>query len=249
MTSNQPTPGTGWTPADANAPYGGGSAPTQPYGMPQNGAPYQQGQFTQPAGGAPQPSPQPQPGPQPKKPWYKQWWVWLIVAIVIICIISSGSKAGNKDSAQPASSSAASSQSTSSATASASSASGTMDTEGDVGNYHVKLVSAVKSTADYQGKDTIIVTYEWTNNSDSATSFAAAVNPKVFQNGVSLNIAVYTESPQGYDPTSELNQVQPGATQDVTLAYTLTDSSDVTVEVDDLFGVGDSKVTHTYTLS
>lgn len=254
MTNNQPMPGAGNGSQPYGAPYQSAQPIMQnpqmqnpqmqnPQGMPGQ---YPQQQFQQPLGqNGPQGQPAPEPG-KPKKPWYKKWWVWLIVVILIIGIASSG-KSGNKGSTTAASSSSSASQSTSST--SASSASGSMDTEGDLGNYHVKIVSATKSTADYQGKDTIIVTYEWTNNSDSATSFAAALNAHVYQNGVGLDVAIYTDIPQGYDVNSELTSVQAGATQDVTIAYTLSDTSDVTVEVTDLLTISGAKVAHTYSLS
>lgn len=125
----------------------------------------------------------------------------------------------------------------------------TLDTEGDLGDYHLKIVSATSAGADYNGKDTVMVTYEWTNNSDEATSFAGAFMPYVYQNGVSLDVAIYTQSPAGYDPQSELSQVQPGSSSTVTVAYTLDDSSPVQVEVEGLALYHGPKVTHTFQLS
>ena len=206
-----------------------------------------------PAPGQPAPG-APQAPVKEKKPWYKKWWVWAIVVVVVIAAIGGGSGASSNKSdggtAAPASSAAsASAAGSASATTESSAPSGEMDTEGDLTNAHVKIVSAVKSTADYQGKDTVLVTYEWTNNGDDSTSFAAAVNPQVFQNGVQLDVAIYTENPSGYDPSDELKEIKPGTTQQLSLGYVLTDDSDVSVEVSDLVDFSGAKVTHTYQLS
>lgn len=126
---------------------------------------------------------------------------------------------------------------------------GTMDTEGDLGDFHVRIVSAAASDADYEGKPTVLVTYEWTNNGNRSNSFAALAHPQAFQNGHELGMAVYAGSPQGYDANSYLAEVQPGATATVTMGYVLENDTEVTVEVSRLLSMnGKAKVTHTFAL-
>lgn len=108
---------------------------------------------------------------------------------------------------------------------------GKQDTEGDLKGMHVKIVSAVRSDNDYDGNSTVLVTYEWTNNTDKNNSFASLADPKVFQNGSALDVAIYMDSPEGYDANSYLNEAQPGATVTVTIGYVLKDDSAVTVDV------------------
>ena len=60
-------------------------------------------------------------------------------------------------------------------------AKGEQDMEGDLTDMHVKIVSAVRSGNDYNNQPTVLVTYEWTNNTDKNNSFAVLANPKVFQ--------------------------------------------------------------------
>lgn len=128
-------------------------------------------------------------------------------------------------------------------------AKGEQDMEGDIEGVHVKIVSAVRSNNDYEGKPTVLVTYEWTNNTTKNNSFAVLTSPKAFQNGTELPTAVYMDSPAGYDANSYLAEVQPGAVATATLGYVLQDDSPVTVDVTALFSVSDeSKVTHTFTL-
>lgn len=112
-----------------------------------------------------------------------------------------------------------------------------------------KIVSAVRSNNDYNNQPTVLVTFEWTNNTDKNNSFAVLASPQVFQDGQALDTAIYSENPAGYDSNSDFAEVQPGATGTVTIGYTLKDDSEVTVDVTDLFDLNDSaKVVHKFTV-
>ena len=125
------------------------------------------------------------------------------------------------------------------------------DMEGDVGgkNYHVKIDSLVKSVNDVEGKPTVLLTYELTNNKNE-NSVPAETTPQVFQNGHQLNTAVYFDPvPEGYDANSYLSAIQPGATGTVTLGYVLEDESNpVTVEISGDYGLSHQKVTHEFAI-
>lgn len=131
---------------------------------------------------------------------------------------------------------------------SAAAASGVQDTEGDLDKLHVKIVSAAKSGADYNGQPTVLVTYEWTNNTDKNQVFSVATSANAFQNGKELDMAIYTEAPAGYDSNASLQEVQPGATQQVSVGYVLQDDSPVDVEVSGTLDLSGAKVSHTYQL-
>lgn len=90
-------------------------------------------------------------------------------------------------------------------------------------------------TTDYEGAPAIVVDFTFTNNSEEDTSFAVACSQKAFQNGVQLESAIVTEDlGNGY-----LAEIKPGATTEARMAFTLTDESDVTVEVEELFSLED----------
>ena len=126
---------------------------------------------------------------------------------------------------------------------------GEQDTEGDIEGAHVKIVSAVKSANDYNGKPTVLVTYEWTNTTAKNNSFAVLAHPQAFQNGKALETAIYMDSPEGYDSGSYLAEVQPKANATVTLGYVLSDESPVTVDVTALISTDSTtKVIHTFNL-
>ncbi|MCO6558400.1 MAG: DUF5067 domain-containing protein [Bifidobacterium sp.] len=177
-----------------------------------------------------------------------------VVAIVItLAMQSSASKAF--DSASKASSSS-SSQSQSAGKQNAQptkpeskSSAGKQDTEGDLKRAHVKIASAVRSGNDYNNAQTVLVTYQWTNKTDDNQAFETLLNAKAFQNGQELDMAIYSQPPQGYDAQSALAQLQPNAQGTATIGYVLKDNSPVTVEVSDLLTVdGSPKVMHIYNL-
>ncbi len=55
---------------------------------------------------------------------------------------------------------------------------GDQDMEGDLKTMHVKIVSAVRSNNDYNNQPTVLVTFEWTNNTDKNNSFAILASRK-----------------------------------------------------------------------
>lgn len=116
--------------------------------------------------------------------------------------------------------------------------------EGALGDYSVKIVSA-KKAKDYAGKDALIVTYEWQNNSDSDQMFSVALNADAFQKGEECQPAVVSD----LDAMKSLSKIKPGVTQTVEQAYLLKDASDVTVEVSLLISFTDkTKITKVFSL-
>lgn len=99
--------------------------------------------------------------------------------------------------------------------------------EGDIGDYHIKIVSSEKGK-DYSGNDVLIVTYEWTNNSDEEQMFSTAFAAKAFQNGIECGDAIMVD---GVDSQKLLANIKPGATLEVKDAYKLDGDSDVEIEV------------------
>lgn len=71
----------------------------------------------------------------------------------------------------------------------------------------------------------------------------------VFQNGKALDIAIYMDSPEGYDVGSYTAEMQPKANATVTLGYVLSDESPVTVDVTALISTDNTtKVVRTFDL-
>ena len=101
-------------------------------------------------------------------------------------------------------------------------------------------VDACELTTDYQGAEAVVVTITWTNGSDETCAFGWTIDAAAFQNGVELNTATISVTNESYDTSAQYNQVQPGATQTVQVAFSLTDRSDVTIICDELFSFEDT---------
>lgn len=229
MNDNQNQPPQG-QPVDPN------QQPQQPYYPPQQGQPYPpqnpQAQY--------QP-PYPQQPPQKKKG--KGCLIAVIVVVVLLVAIVAISGGGSKDSntSKPASEPANLSDISEIDSASVATETPATTGEGTVGDQYIKIVGAEYAT-DYQGNKCVVVTYEWTNNSDEGTSFFVAVNAKVFQNGIQSDYAVVS----GLD-SKDTTEIKPGATLTVQKAYALQDeTSPIEVECEELFNFGDEVITTTY---
>ncbi|MFT9110813.1 MAG: DUF5067 domain-containing protein [Bifidobacterium psychraerophilum] len=165
----------------------------------------------------------------------------VVSVIAALALQSAWSKALDAATAGPTSSATASAKADESTSASSAA------DEADLSAGHVKVVSMQKAANDYEGKPTVIVTYEWTNTG-SDTMFMSAFDFKAFQNGTSLDTAIYTDNPQGYDGEAQMKTIKKGVKQTVQVAYVLSDqTSPVSVEVSDLFG-GSNKITKEFTL-
>ena len=92
-------------------------------------------------------------------------------------------------------------------------------------------IDGCRVTEDYAGAPVAVVTYTFTNNSEKATSFAVALRPQAFQDGVELNTAIGSD----WDSEKYMKDVKPGSSSTVEIGYNLEGESDVTVEVTELF--------------
>ena len=120
------------------------------------------------------------------------------------------------------------------------------ENEGVIGDCRIKIVSAEKGE-DYAGEPVVIVTYEWSNNSEDSKTFATSFSAKVYQNGVECSSYTVVD---GVDSSKLLAERKPGATLQVQEAYSISDESDVTVEVGPWISFDDEAVvTKTFSLS
>lgn len=118
-----------------------------------------------------------------------------------------------------------------------------------IGDYNVDIKSC-RLAKDYEGKDIVIVTYGYTNNSDTATPFMTAVSTKLFQGGVGLNECYVADDSANYSSDNQMKDLQKGASLDVEVAYELNDvTTDVVVEVTEWISFDDSKITKTFKIA
>lgn len=166
-----------------------------------------------------------------KKKKKKKWIIIAVVAVVIILIavIASG---GSDDSS--------SEDSNASAGTSAVSAESEEKANDTVGDYKC-VVKGAKLCKDWTGKDAVLITYEFTNNSDSAVSFDVALDARAYQDGVGLETAILDEDTDYVDV-----DIKPGVTKEVKKAYNLRDTStEIEIEVSELISFSDDKIVTT----
>ena len=97
-----------------------------------------------------------------------------------------------------------------------------------VADYAVS-VDGAELTTDYSGNPAVIVSFTFTNRSGETTSMLNAATVEVYQNGVQCSLALADTG------ASALTKVKPGASATAKFAYSVSDSSQIEVEVKRLF--------------
>ena len=88
-------------------------------------------------------------------------------------------------------------------------------------------------TKDFAGNPCIMIYYDYTNHSTSASSAMVDVNLKAYQHGEVCDAAIPENNDDAIDHYTA--EIQPEQTVTVCQAFTLTDESDVTVQVQEAF--------------
>lgn len=120
---------------------------------------------------------------------------------------------------------------------------GIINFDGD--GYNVTYTGHETST-DYEGKPCVIIYYNFTNNGEKNMNAAFSSYFKVFQNGIECETAIKMDAPDSYE--NYMKDIQPGTTIEVCQIFSITDTSDLTVEVSDLISFDSKKDTQILTL-
>ena len=103
----------------------------------------------------------------------------------------------------------------------------------NIGNYNVKYKSAFVTT-NHSGKQILVVTYDYSNNSDKNGSFTWTISDKAFQSGVELGEVYSDYSIKGYSDEASDREIQPGKSLVVQRAYELNDTTtQVEIQLDE----------------
>lgn len=112
-----------------------------------------------------------------------------------------------------------------------------------VGDYTC-VVKGAEVCKDWADKDAVLITYEFTNNSDSAISFDVALDAKAYQDGIGLETAILDDDTDILDV-----DIKPGVTKEVKKAYVLRDTStEIEIEISELISFSDDKIITKVTL-
>lgn len=174
----------------------------------------------------------------------KKWWIAIIIVVVIIVLlIAFGNSGGNNDSGDNKAEQSSVSGETTQANVTVTKQE---KPEGAIGDYIVTIKDS-RITTDYEGKDVLVVTYSFTNNSDDSEAMIYAVSDKLFQNGVELGDVWSSYGIDDFSMDNQSKEIKPGVTLDVQIAYELNDTTtDVNVELSDILELSDPI---TYTIS
>ncbi len=118
-----------------------------------------------------------------------------------------------------------------------------------IGDYSL-VIDSCRLAKDYENKDVVIVKYKFTNNnSDEPSSFYVTFDETVYQNGVGLNEAYVLKDSANYNADNQTKEIKKGASIDVEVAYELNDiTTDIEVEVKELFSFSDETVKKTFSI-
>ena len=123
------------------------------------------------------------------------------------------------------------------------------DNNASISDYLLEIKSC-RLAKDYEKAPVIIITYSFTNNGEDAASFNLTFNDEAFQNGVGLNKAYVLADSANYNSDNQSKKIQKGSSLDVEVAYKLNDNStDVTVEISQLFSWDNTKISKTFTIT
>ena len=119
-----------------------------------------------------------------------------------------------------------------------------------IGDYSV-VIDSCRLATDYEGKPVVIVKYIFTNvGNENATAFMYAFDATVYQNGIGLNEAWILNDSANYSADNQTKEIKMGATLEVEVAYSLTDTTaDSEVEVKELFSFDDTMLTKIFSIS
>ena len=163
-----------------------------------------------------------------KKPIYKRWWFYLLILIVILIILI---KVGSSDSDDTE--------------VESNSVVSTTENKSSLGDYEVEIKD-FRLIYNYDDKPVAIVTFSYTNNSDTAESFVWAFVTHAYQNGIEAESTSYFDDDDYDDTNNQSKEIKSGATIEVKEAYLLNDTTTpLEVEVGKSFSFDDTKITKT----
>lgn len=115
--------------------------------------------------------------------------------------------------------------------------------ENTLGDYTCDVVSS-EICKDWEGKDAVLITYSFTNNSQDAVSFDVALDASPYQDGIGLETAILDDETDLVDV-----DIKPGVTKEVKKAYLLRNTtSNIEIEITEFFSFNNDKIVVTVEL-
>lgn len=160
----------------------------------------------------------------------------IIAVIIVIAVAASGSESNDDTNTS----------SNENTTVSSVNAEKKETDENTIGDFKC-VVKGAKLTKDWEGKDAVLITYEFTNNSDSPISFDGALDDKLYQDGIELESAILSNDEEA--KLIDAVDLKPGITKEVKKAYSLRNKeSEIEVEIQEVFSFSDDMIKTTINL-
>lgn len=119
--------------------------------------------------------------------------------------------------------------------------------EGALADYYVKITGH-RLLKDYEGKDALVLQYDFTNNSTESASAMWALYAKAFQDGIEMETAFILDD--SYLGGNADKEIKPGVTISCETAFVLSNLlSPVEIEVTELISFSDDMVTATINIA
>ena len=169
----------------------------------------------------------------------------IVAIIVVIAIAAGGSGGSDSESTTAAGGATVSADSGKTANDTGVAADKQENAQGTIGDYSCTVKSA-KVCKNWEGKDAVKITYEFTNNSDDAASFDIALNDEPYQDGVGLESTFISSDDDDWGIDVK---IKPGTTKEVSKVYLLRDKkTPIDVEISELISFSDDKLNYTIKL-
>lgn len=159
----------------------------------------------------------------------------LLAALLTGCGVSAEPTSASEPKAEPAASAAGETEQERS--------------EGSLGDYYVKILDCETGLTDCDDNPVLGVTYAFTNQSEDAISFDAALYATAYQDGVELDLALLDGAyPEEYENASR--NIKPGKTLTCKGYYVMTSETlPVEVEVTELISLDGNKLVKTFSIA
>lgn len=163
--------------------------------------------------------------------------IGVIIAVIIVIAVAASGSESNDDT---------NTSSNENTTVSSVNAEKKETDENTIGDFKC-VVKGAKLTKDWEGKDAVLITYEFTNNSDNPISFDGALDDKLYQDGIELESAILSNDEEA--KLIDAVDLKPGITKEVKKAYSLRNKkSEIEVEIQEVFSFSDDMIKTTINL-
>lgn len=169
----------------------------------------------------------------------------IVAIIVVIAIAAGGSGGSDSESTTAAGGATVSADSGKTANDTGVAADKQEAAAGTIGDYSCTVKSA-KVCKNWEGKDAVKITYEFTNNSDEAASFDIALSDYLYQDGIGLESSFISSDDDDWGIDVK---IKPGTTKEVSKVYLLRDKkTPIDVEISEFISFSDDKLNYTIKL-